>query len=1722
MTDWTEILERLAAGSTPQDVLRSLQPTAERAAFKRCALVRTFDREIFDNVLAPVDEPDWPAFDDFVKASDVEPVPRAEGTYRLKDLVRADHWHAWWADGADDRTLPEEMRALTQRLAGYFRSTGRPRDLLAQLVLVDQRQALKLFGTLYDQADEQFDLARCQDLVDVLYDELRAPHLGPELIALRNNRSAYLKARSLWSNEYLQTGTFLEPSGTRAVYDALVDGDGPRVLEIHAPGGRGKTMELRWLVSRVLVPRHIPCTKSDFDYLDPVNATRYPWLVLLEAAAQLNQQLPEAPFNAFLENFGWATPLLRRRVTDVSRVAAASKRLRPHHATTVRKRFAQTFASAVGDRPVVMVFDTLEEVHLRPRHHLAALLELLTFLHDTCPSVRLVLSGRYSVAGTGLLPPVTERELTCFSTVDSQRYLEQFRHVGRSSVRAAIIEKAEGDPFKLALLADIVQQRPSLSPADIKKYDADLIYLVLRVIRRIEDRRVRWLLRYGVIPRTLSLEFVRDVMQRELRRVMSGNVEHDHPDDDVLPEELSGSDTTFPTDVMTSADQRLDLEELWAQLVRYAATSSWVNPVPGDPESLRFHPNVMVPMRRVIRRYHVYHSLHSHAVGYFERKAKADPDRWDRWMCEAIYHRFQAEGPAAAAYWTKALNAVDIGEPQRRAALAEEVLGRDYVYRDGTPRPWDENHPVITPETLVQARYELASAQTQLARMSGAEAADQQWSRAEENVSAVERAHQQLGTEVVPRWRMAYVRAALALKADELDEAQQDLHEALQAAGESQDAVRLRILLADVQLRRGDQHAPATYRAALRAARRVAPRNDATYIRMLIIKAYRKLGRLQEAMMELEVARRGKHLTAEQEIQLGLLAVDVGIAAGRYEWAAENARDVTTRCGDGGPAAEARVALESRRPLLAIERAASAERATGDEAATTTSVETAWGRELTGLAAGAVGRYGQALQALETARSLWYREGVLAAVARCHMHSAILQMREVGNLTVAQHHLNEAAHLDVLLGGTAWCRSRLARVELLGKQGRPYEAIDLVSKVVSDLRARPQLLVRAAVEGLAIGLPSENDWLMELLSRQLQLVTPASARIVLLRDLCRVPDLHNPVAKERLRELRPLLRINRDQLHETDSGLLNLTLAELDRLAGNRKAAEARLTEAHEGCRGLGTRFFVREWSQALDRLDSIGGAARPQIDEVKEFVKEFKDCPTLCGVFLVERAEALRDVNDHRQARALLRQAEPLLDQAAEQETQWHARLQKAMGERMKMTKAKQEAYLVTAGAVFDILGNAVRRYFADTKSERSGNRLEQSRGSVRLAMTADARLDVKTWIPPDIKVERTYRRALLDLDSLIDTFAERMQRDWRQVGNELGTMALPRGALEAMRTGVRRFDLRCDIKDARLNAIPWELVRRSDTESLVALDACVSTMYRALSGSAARRDEIRFVQTGLNKLVRAGLPMDGHLGEHTVEALKNYQTERGLQPDGELSVGLLSRLQRELASHAQPLVVLAQPKSTLSSPLQIYRKHGFEVVLVEDPTLDRLAGAVNTAVDSGRIPSVLHLSCGLRESSGGTALTFLAGGWEAEAFSSLRTTDEIPVTSVNRLLAGIPRREFRPLVVLDVERPSGMVDMIFYLLLRNAFAGDLFGLGRCAGVLGTGLAGDDGYELYDTMIRSLATGGSLGETATALRALIKDDERLDRVLQFAGAALYTHLPWLRLMLGGTDGDDR
>ena len=125
---------------------------------------------------------------------------------------------------------------------------------LPHLIAVDRARARTRFLELYDLADRDFDLARCNALIGLLLDN--ASILGNDLNKDVQDRHRYYQVRSLFVEEYYQTATYYERSGLMTRLEKLLRDKKKWILHLHASGGMGKTMFLRWLAARHAVVRH--------------------------------------------------------------------------------------------------------------------------------------------------------------------------------------------------------------------------------------------------------------------------------------------------------------------------------------------------------------------------------------------------------------------------------------------------------------------------------------------------------------------------------------------------------------------------------------------------------------------------------------------------------------------------------------------------------------------------------------------------------------------------------------------------------------------------------------------------------------------------------------------------------------------------------------------------------------------------------------------------------------------------------------------------------------------------------------------------------------------------------------------------------------------------------------------------------------------------------------------------------------------------------------------------------------------------------------------------------------------------------------------------------------------------------------------------------------------------------------------------------------------------
>jgi hypothetical protein len=814
MTSAEELLARLKSAGSIDELLRQALRPELAAMIDRCAWVRTFDVEVFELLR---EGGSGVAFEEVVESPDVRPVSDREGAYRLRQKAR----EAALARLAPGGEVPPTLKELSRRLAEHFRQHGRPRDELDQLIVAEPSAAITLLRKLFAEADERLDTAACQALLDLVH--ARGSLGGWELVAEQNRLERYLFARTFWRERYRQASRFLPPRGTETAFERLLDEDAPNRLQLFAAGGMGKTMHLYELIARRAVPepRRLACALIDFDLTQLGNVLREPWLVLLEIAHQLNQQLDEPVFDDFLKQYGRerARLLLPQFAVEASvpgQLGDVSEEERERLRDAVRGEFFAVLAPSVACR-VMIVFDTLEVItHVGGANAPGAndaFVEELAALSQRLPEARIVMSGRYDlrdeIAGfEQRLGPVEHLPLHRLDADEARRYLRASRklEVEQNVIDAAIaasgVEDEGAQPLMLAMIADVIAQDPAISADVVRQLDEPrLYYLMQRIVLRIPDVRVRWLLRYGVVPRLLSRRFVADVVVPFLQEAIRGGTPDDDPARDRKPAGSATADA-FPMD--TGAD--IDADNLWEQLRRYATVYSWVEPVESDV--LRFHEEVVTPMRALLRKQPVFAKLNKAASDYFERRAAEDPGDRARLLQEAFYHRLVLNVDKAIADWQRRTRDMAT-DPEAAAALADEMLDLAAREPDLLPR-----------EVVAQARVERAVANLRRATAPGAARGSRLWDLARgdvEQASCVPAAADDA--------RLAACRAALLVRDGAPQQALKVVATQLARDLRPQDELIMHVRRGDALALTGARDADADYLAAIALGRRTGLRD---------------------------------------------------------------------------------------------------------------------------------------------------------------------------------------------------------------------------------------------------------------------------------------------------------------------------------------------------------------------------------------------------------------------------------------------------------------------------------------------------------------------------------------------------------------------------------------------------------------------------------------------------------------------------------------------------------------------------------------------------------------------------------------------------------------------------------------------------------------------------------------------------------------------------------
>ncbi|MEO3858319.1 hypothetical protein [Acrocarpospora sp. B8E8] len=1647
----------------------------ERGTLQRCAAVTRFDAALYDRLLRG----DGDELDDLVAAGRVRET--SPGQYRLEPSLRDCAWDQWWVDGGltpGAAQVPPALASLALDLAAYYRGTDELEEL-RQCVLCAPVRARELFDRLYAAADRDFDLVRCQDLVDVLADPDRA-HLVPiDLAERRDARQVRLTARGLAATEYHQTGRYLARHALEQRLAALTGESG--ILQLYAMGGMGKTMQLRWFTARHCLTQDplIPCARIDFDVIDPVNAIRFPWLLLLELAGQLNPQIIGSPFQELLRDQGkYRRALSRAAVPDtallgeVASVAADS--------ADVTGRFLAAIAEAPGLSRAIIVLDTLEEVILRPVADPAVLLDLLAALHTAAPTLSFVLSGRYDLRDrlpgfTGRFPAADSVEVTPFDAEEATRYLVR-RGVPEDLI-PAMIRRSDGLPFTLALYGDLAQGNRAVTAAEIDQTENPaLLYCLDRILERIPDDRLRWLLRYGVVPRRLDLDYVTRVLPPFLTRGMTTDNPLDNPAHDGRPRR---DIKIFLTTEQSPQD--LGLLALWAELIRYAGASSWVFPV--APDVVMFHENLRGPVRAFLRDQAVFSRLHEASARYYTERRDAEPALWARWTREIVFHRLHLARDDGLAFWRDSLEEAWLaGSDDWAAELAADLLSADYQDISGEPalvdhEAWYDAHIALARAAVTRARKERAAG-----------AAGASWSTAERDLAAADLlliAHPEITGPTVAH---LVAKAAVDALRGRVEEAEATIARAVELGV-------LPSLEADTLLARADIRPSETLPSVFRRAGDLGLDDVATY-------AARRYGSLQAASGRLTAAldwfeRAGSAALPE----LG----ETLIRLGRPSAAVER----LTRPGARPEAREvvlvaAKAMLELRQPYRARLLLAEHDLGDPDPIPGAGGLGPIAGARADGglggadpvqaaiLAARAEGdllRTAAAEEILDTARRQVVSDPDYAALT---LELVWLHLRRTGNLRLAERALDAVERHPELPPGLELA-ARLARIAVRYGRSQWSLARELAAETVDRAQDGPPVLLVAAGVG---GLPFGDALFARAILRGIRQFEETGARLALLGELRGTASMDDmELAHALARETLDPWLLERDQYPVADRAHLDLVAAEVARLDGRAELARQLLRGAAEALGAFDPLVWL-DWIDAMDRLEP----ARPgEPEPLPGFLDQHADHHELCAAYLIALARRRLPIDPHEVTRLRLADAGARLgaadDGARLGDTSRRAELAAALSAlalaqglpsaaraaadqavRLWAALGRDEDARIAAETLFP--GSSGEPEAAPTVPGHAGDEL-----ALRLGLSQDReRLQVQVDGPRGTATE------LIRIPDWLDALGVRGELqlareltqpiDWARSAGQVLRPLSPR--LEPRGDG-KPVDLRL-IDGGPLSSAPWELARlpaddAQTHDGLLARHPELRYLYRGIGVREGLRVEAQAVERLLARLALPHDEVDRVLGATAAADLREFQRQSRLRDQGRLRRSTWRALHRALRTARAgrpPHVLLLQPSRSRSVRWQrglrgsvadaeaIYRDHSVHLTVLEDLDASTLDWQMIADVGEAERVDVIHLIAAIERRGRETVLHFLTD----EPGSGL-TVDDLD-RFVHALGQTVP-----PLIILDSITPSTSLELALGVLQRNRMADDLLGVDGIWTLLATGLAAGKARATQMTRIAAALVNG-------------------------------------------------
>lgn len=1707
-------------------VIIGMLPDNVRRCLTRCAVAPSFDQVTFEELLRPGE---GPTLSDLVQAGQVVPYGTQTTRFVVSDFLREAALAGWWPqiEQAFRLPVPEDLADLASRLAEQAQSGDRSLDLLELSLLVGPDRAASAFGTLYAAADDRHDLPLCRALISVVDAPERAQLLDGHLRDLVRAAGLRLASRSRWTNAYYESARYVSRQHLEDALDGLLAGEPSRVLQVYADGGMGKTMQIRWLISRRCARPgdQTVCVRIDFDMIHPVVVARRPWLLLIEIAAQLDSQLPGAPFQEFLTSYASFRSLLDRAPDFADPMSA------PRPGADDEAEAPSRFFDVLREHPagrLLIVLDTLEEA-ISPAIDASQLFELVSEFVNTTPTVRLLLAGRWDLR-TRLprlvekLPTMVSLEVPRLTPAEQERYLTQVRGIQSAEIVREIVRLSEGRPLTMASYANLVHRSDDVTADVLASFRTPgLIFALERVVERIEDERLQWLVRYGVIPRKLSLDFVTTVLPEYLRTGMRGDSELDDPTLDDRPQDRPR--TIFRTGILSPEDEP-DLHDLWRQLLTYAEDYGWVSVQSDDRELVAFRNEVLDALRGLLRPHGVFVELQSKAAEYFARVSAMHPEL----RREVIYHRFRIDTELGMRTWHEAVSELRAeGDDEACLDLATDLLGSDYADWRGEPLE-GFSHQLLAEAQLERARS--AAALTRKRRRDGAQSL---WSDVEEGVRAAARLATREDVDL-PSAAIRVLEAQLLSVQGRSEEVGTLLSGHGQALSDVERAEAERTI--GQSLMKTDLVAAAAHLdRAYVLARDAGDLPGARTASLLLVDAEIARSRYAAALTAIARGRRDRLVTMPDD-DFGAAEASALLHADRPE----QARKIVEHLLESSTSYRAYWflfrALCRYRSMDLLEALEDCRQCIEETELASARLGPEQALALRGIILSDLLVPQRGIDDLADAARRARELGNLSDAATFKAFAGVALIRDVGDLREAQQLIDEARQLGAPVGSDGWIYGEIVAVRLATRQGRLGRA----NKVATEMRGAingavvsPSNRAEVLVASLTVSDPREFDGLLSELASTLEAITPNSARLeplAGLEEVHRLPGSCQPALDRLVRLSHDAMADRSLAVNETDRSRQFACLGEVLRVAGHRQAAADALGNARDL---HPDSFGWWRWLRAVARLGTPDSDEIIAPDDALDALT--RSYPMLVAAYRISLAHRRLALDDPTTTRERLGPVPRLLS-AVTRPTSWHALLAEveAMTARRAGDHADAQDRAAEAVRVYSRLGDTSARDRVAAEFELGEPDWHDDQGTIELTIqprssmiavytgqAATLSSPVRTISASELHTSSATWRTASDATS--------MSREWWEWSGTIGTRLLPADlGAQLAAAGREGIELRIVPRSSSLAALPWELARLNAAADRPLLsNPGVATIYRCLPRPPREEAKVRALQIALSRLgYFTGVP-DGYPGRRTRVALTEFQQASGLpvsaNADRQTWALLTEKLRAVPGRRVRVLVLVPGSSSGLQSRrralgpgdgvVDAYRGSTARVHVLDDPTPERVwhyARKLRDGVD------LVHICATPRTVRGSTVLDFgvnLGAGWTDR-------NSELSVTAVDEFLSMLSPDSFSPSAILDVPLPITAAETGRALLARNSFAYQLLRLGRIPALLATGLtAHHQQAEMSESIVSGLEFGSSLPAVVHQIwsRRRIQGSGDLRNALPFATSALFLQRPPVTMLPFGSDG---